>query len=142
MQMNSMEAVPLIMIIGGGVLYHVCQKATPTTLSPFLVLGISFGLASLACLGLLATREGINAAQLHRVNWTSITLALALVMIESGYLIGYRAGLKLNITSFVCNGVIAIVLLVVGTFYYRESFTLRTGSGLVLCLVGLLLMLR
>jgi len=65
-----------------------------------------------------------------------------LVMIESGYLIGYRAGLKLNITSFICNIVIAIVLLVVGTFFYRESFTLRTGSGLVLCLVGLLLLLR
>jgi len=38
--MNSMETVPLIMIIGGGVLYHVCQKATPATLNPSLVLSI------------------------------------------------------------------------------------------------------
>jgi drug/metabolite transporter (DMT)-like permease len=137
-----MEILPLVMIIGGGVLYHVCQKATPPALNPFLVLSISFGLASLACLGLLATREGFSAAQIHRVNWTTVTLALSLVMIESGYLIGYRSGLKLNITSLVCNSVIAIVLLFVGTFFYRESFTLRTGSGLVLCLAGLLLLLR
>ena len=142
MQINSMEILPLVMIIGGGVLYHVCQKATPPALNPFLVLSISFGLASLACLGLLATREGFSAAQIHRVNWTTVTLALSLVMIESGYLIGYRSGLKLNITSLVCNSVIAIVLLFVGTFFYRESFTLRTGSGLVLCLAGLLLLLR
>ena len=142
MQINSMEIVPLTMIIGGGVLYHVSQKATPPTVNPFLVLSISFGLASLACLGLLAAGGGITVAQYHRVNWTSITLALALVMIESGYLIGYRAGLKLNITSFVCNNMVAIVLLIVGTLFYRESFTLQTGSGLVLCLAGLLLLLR
>jgi len=138
--MNSMELIPLIMIIGGGVLYHVCQKATPTTLDPFLALCISFGLASLACFALFTGRGGLTAAQSHRVNWTSIALALALVSIESGYLIGYRAGLKLNLTSFACNNLIALVLLVVGTFFYRENFTLRTGSGMVLCLAGLLLL--
>lgn len=140
MQMNFIEFLPLVMIIGGGVLYHVCQKATPTTLDPFLALCISFGLASLVCLGLFATREGFSATQLRRVNWTSVALALGLVMIESGYLIGYRAGLKLNITSFVCNNLIALVLLVVGTFLYREIFTARTGAGMLLCVTGLLLL--
>jgi drug/metabolite transporter (DMT)-like permease len=138
--MNSMEVIPLIMIIGGGVLYHVCQKATPATLNPFLALCISFGLASLACFAMFASGEGLSTEQLHRVNWTSIILAVSLVLIESGYLIGYRAGLKLNITSFACNNLIALVLLVVGTFFYRESFTLRTGSGMVLCIAGLLLL--
>ena len=142
MQISTMEILPLIMVVGGGVLYHVCQKSTPATLDPFLALCISFGLASLACLGLFVAREGFSTAQLHRVNWTSIVLALALVAIESGYLMGYRAGLKLNITSFVCNNLVALALLVLGTFLYRESFTLRTGSGLVLCAAGLLLLLR
>jgi drug/metabolite transporter (DMT)-like permease len=142
MQTNGMVIVPLILIIGGGVLYHVAQKATPATVDPFLALCISFGLASLTCLGLYVARTGFSAAQFHRVNWTSIALGMSVVMIESGYLIGYRAGLKLNITSFICNNVIALVLLVVGTIVYRESFTLRTGSGMVLCVAGLLLLLR
>jgi drug/metabolite transporter (DMT)-like permease len=128
------------MIIGGGVLYHICQKATPATLDPFLALCISFGLAAIACFVLFAGREVLSATQLHRVNWTSIALALALVTIESGYLIGYRTGLKLNVTSFACNNLIALALLVLGTFLYRESFTLRTGSGMVLCVIGLLLL--
>jgi hypothetical protein len=132
-EMNNMEILPLIMIIGGGVLYHVCQKATPTTVDPFLALCISFGLASLICLGLFVARDGVAAAQFRRVNWTSVALAVALVAIESGYLIGYRAGLRLNVTSFVCNSLIALVLVVIGTFLYRESFTLRTGLGMVLC---------
>ena len=142
MQMNSMGWIPVIMIIGGGILYHVSQKATPAALDPFLALFISFGLASLACLGLFLAREGLSGAQFQRVSWTSIALACALVSIESGYLIGYRAGLKLNIASFVCNNLISLALLIIGTFFYRESFTLRTGSGMVLCVAGLLLLWR
>jgi drug/metabolite transporter (DMT)-like permease len=142
MQTNGAVVIPLILIIGGGVLYHLAQKATPATVDPFLSLAISFGLASLTCLGLLAVRGGFSGAQLHRANWTAIALGLSVVMIESGYLIGYRTGLRLNLTSFVCNNVIALVLLVLGTFLYRESFTLRTGSGMVLCVAGLLLLLR
>ena len=140
MNLNSMEVVPVIMIIGGGVLYHVCQKATPVGLNPFLALAISFGLASAGCVGLFVGRQGFAISELHRVNWTTIALAAALMLIESGYLIGYRAGLKLNLASFACNNMIALVLLAIGTFYYGESFTFRTGSGMVLCVAGLLLL--
>jgi drug/metabolite transporter (DMT)-like permease len=142
MEANSMAILPLLMIVGGGVLYHVSQKATPAAVDPFLALCISFGLASLACLAFFIARQGFSATQLHRVNWTSIALACSLVAIESGYLIGYRAGLKLNITSFVCNNLIALVLLGIGTVLYREAFTLRTGSGMIICAAGLLLLLR
>ncbi len=142
MQISGMGIIPLIMIVGGGVLYHVCQKATPATLDPFLALFISFGLAAFACLGLFVARGGLSTTEFHRVSWTSITLAMALVAIESGYLIGYRSGLKLNITSFACNNLISLVLLVLGTFLYRESFTFRTCSGMVLCASGLLLLWR
>ena len=46
MNLNSMEVVPVIMIIGGGILYHVRQKATPAGLEPNLALGTSSGLDS------------------------------------------------------------------------------------------------
>jgi multidrug transporter EmrE-like cation transporter len=35
---------------------------------------------------------------------------------------------------------IALVLLAVGTFLYGESFSFRTGSGMVLWVAGLLLL--
>jgi|SRR5579864_1284295 len=140
MNLNTMEVVPVIMIIGGGVLYHVCQKATPVGLNPLLALGISFGLASLGCLGLFVGKQGIATRELRHVNWTTIALAAALMLIESGYLIGYRTGLKLNLASFGCNNAIALVLLGVGTFFYGEGFTLRTGWGMMLCVAGLLLL--
>jgi drug/metabolite transporter (DMT)-like permease len=140
MNMNSMEVIPAAMIIGGGILYHVCQKATPQGLDPFLALGISFGLASLGCLGLLVGRHGLAAPDWRSVNWTSIALAIALMLIESGYLLGYRSGLTLNLTSFACNTAIALVLLAVGTFFYGEHLDFRTVSGMALCVAGLLLL--
>ncbi len=140
MHLETPEIISVGLIILGGVLYHLAQKSTPVLVNPFLSLCISFGLASLVCLGLAVSRGGVSATQLHRLNWTSVALGLSVVAIESGYLIGYRFGLKLNITSFACNTMIALVLLGVGTFLYRESFTLRNAGGLVLCLIGLILL--
>lgn len=140
MTLTSSEMLPVAMIIGGGVLYHLCQKSTPVTLDPFLALCISFGLASLTCFVISLSRHGVTASQWQRVNWTSFGLALALVSIESGYLIGYRFGLKLNVASFACNTIIALVLLIVGTAIYRESFSVRSAAGFVLCIGGLLLL--
>lgn len=138
MNPKSMDVIPLIMIIGGGVLYHLCQKATPAGLNPFLALTISFGVASLGCLTLFLGNQGLAAGALHRLNWTSVALAVALMLIESGYLIGYRAGLQLNRTAFACNNLVALALLAIGTFHYGESFTIRSGAGVALCLAGLL----
>lgn len=140
MQLSTGEVVSVSMIIGGGVLYHLAQKSTPATLDPFLALFLSFGLASVSCLVIALARHEATAAQLHRVNWASIALAASVVAIESGYLLGYRLGLKLNITSFACNTMIALVLLLVGSFLYRESFTLRNAGGMLLCVLGLVLL--
>ena len=138
MNPKSLESLTLIMIIGGGVLYHLSQKATPAGLNPFLALTVSFGLASLGCLALFIGTPGLAGPGRHGVSWTSVGLAAAVMLIESGYLIGYRAGLQLSRTAFACNSLVALGLLAVGTFYYGERFGVRTGVGMALCVGGLL----
>jgi len=140
MNLTSAELIPVLIIVTGGVLYHVAQKATPHGVDPFLALFVSFGLASLACLVLAFTRGHASAGQFRTINWTSFVLAAALVGIESGYLIGYRNGLQLNLTSFACNNMIAVVLVVLGALIYGERLTLRNATGAALCLGGLLLL--
>ncbi len=140
MTLSTNELIPVLIIITGGVLYHVAQKSTPRGVDPFLSLFLSFGLASLACLIIAATRGHASGSQLRTINWTAFALAASLVGIESGYLIGYRNGLKINITSFACNTMIAVVLVFFGAFLYGERFTLRNTLGAVLCLGGLLLL--
>jgi len=134
------QAIPVLIIITGGVLYHVAQKSTPRGVDPFLSLFVSFGLAALACLAIAATRGHAAGGQFRSINWTAFVLAASLVGIESGYLIGYRNGLKINITSFACNTMIAVVLVFVGAMFYDERFTARNTLGAVLCIAGLLLL--
>lgn len=140
MTLSMSEAIPVMIIISGGVLYHVAQKSTPRGVDPFLTLFLSFGLAALACLAIATTRGHAAGSQFRSINWTAFALAASLVGIESGYLIGYRNGLKINITSFACNTMIAVVLVLIGAFIYGERFSARNFLGAALCISGLLLL--
>jgi drug/metabolite transporter (DMT)-like permease len=131
--------LPIAMIVIGGILYHVSQKSTPRGVDPFFSLMISFGLASLACLVIYFVRGGA-AGQTKLVNWTAIGLALSVVGIESGYLIAYRSGFRINLTSLACNTAIAVALIFIGTMLYSERLAPRNIAGAVLCLIGLTLL--
>ena len=132
--------VPIAMIVIGGVLYHVSQKSTPRGVDPFFSLTISFGLAALACLAIFFFRGSSVAGQMKQVNWTAYGLALSIVGIESGYLIAYRAGFRINLTSLACNTAIAVALIFIGTMLYSERLAPRNIAGAVLCLIGLTLL--
>ena len=132
--------VPIAMIVIGGVLYHVSQKSTPRGVEPFFSLAVSFGLATVACLLIFFFRGGPAGEQMKQVNWTAYALALSLVGIESGYLIAYRAGYRINLTSLACNTAIAVALIFIGTMLYSERLAPRNIAGAVLCLIGLTLL--
>jgi len=131
--------IPIAMIVIGGVLYHVSQKSTPRGVDPFFSLAISFGIAALACLLIFFLRGGAEG-QMKQVNWTAYGLALSVVVIESGYLIAYRAGYRINLTSLACNTAIAVALIFIGTALYSERLAPRNIAGAVLCLIGLTLL--
>ena len=139
MEVSAGRALPVLMILLGGVVYHLAQKSTPARVDPFLSLFASFGLASLACLAISLSEGKTFVAEIRKINWTAIALASALVAIESGYLIGYRNGLKLNITSLACNTAIAIALFAIGVLAFHEGISARVAVGGGLCLIGLAL---
>ena len=139
MDIAAGRALPVFMILLGGVVYHLAQKATPARVDPFMSLFTSFGLASLACLAISMSEGKTLIVEIKKLSWTAFALAAALVAIESGYLIGYRNGLKLNITSLACNTAIAIALFVIGVLAYSEGISPKAAVGGALCLIGLAL---
>jgi drug/metabolite transporter (DMT)-like permease len=140
MEIAGGRALPVILILAGGVVYHLAQKSTPARVDPFLSLFISFAAAAMACLIILVAGANSLASELRKVNWTAFALAASLLAIESGYLIGYRNGLKLNTTSLACNTAIAIALFAIGVIAYSEAMSARIVIGAALCLSGLALM--
>lgn len=139
MEVSVGRALPVFMILLGGVVYHLAQKSTPARVDPFLSLFASFTLAALACLAISFSEGKALAAEIRKLNWTALALGCSLVAIESGYLIGYRNGLKLNITSLACNTAIAIALFAIGVLAFREGVSPRIAIGGGLCLIGLAL---
>lgn len=77
--------------------------------------------------------------ELQKANWAPYVFAICIVGLEFGYLNVYRVGWKINTASLVANIGLAVALLFVGFFLYREAISLRQFVGMMACAVGLIL---
>jgi drug/metabolite transporter (DMT)-like permease len=126
----------------GTLIYHIAQKTMPRPVSPFFSLTVAFSIATIVCLLVLLSTTPAPFRLWHDVSWSSIVLGFAVVSIESGYLIAYRLGWKLNRTSLFSNVSVAILLVPLGTFLFRERVSLRMVLGPSLCIIGLILLVQ
>lgn len=135
---------PIFMVIGANALYHVCAKSTPLTVEPLASLTVTYLTAAAGSLILFfLLGENKNLLQeVHKVNWTSFALGLAIIALELGYLLVYRAGWKVGMGSLVANAGLACVLLVVGLAFFKESFSARQLVGMGVCVLGIFLIAK
>lgn len=139
--MNSYY-LPILMTIGGGVLYHVGQKALPHTVHPFVAVTVAYSIGILLCLvALYLDPAGRSfSASLKELNWSVVGVGLGAVVIEIGFLLAYRHGWNINAASVVCNISVALLLIPIGLVVFREHLTLRHAAGIGCCLIGLYLL--
>ena len=137
-------AVWVAVAIGGNVLYHVAQKSIPSGAPPLLSLLVTYAVAfaATALLLPLAPEELPTRAGLARLNWASVGVGVAIVAVELGILLAYRAGWRMSVASLTVNSALALVLVPVGVTVYRERLSAANVAGLVLCLAGLVLVAR
>ncbi len=131
----------IVMIVASNILYNICQKSTPQRANPFSALLITYLTA--AVLTIIAyqffkTEKGFFQS-FKDINWTSIALGVAIVGLEFGYLMAYRAGWNISVGSLVANIILAVMLIPVGILFYKEGFEINKILGAVLCIAGLVL---
>jgi hypothetical protein len=134
-------ALPLILVVAGGIAYHLALKASSAG-SPWGVLTTAYGLAFLLC-GALWVRggratEGLGKGALA----VAAVLALALVAIEGGYLLAYRSGWAMGHAAALSNTAIVLVLMVVGVALLGESLSAARALGVVIAAMGVWLVVR
>jgi drug/metabolite transporter (DMT)-like permease len=134
--------LPLILTIAGTLFYHLAQKTMPPAVSPFGLLASAFAVALTLCLLLLLLTEHDSLRFRTNFNWPSLALGVSVVMIEAGYLVAYRLGWKLNRAALTSNVAVAILLIPLGTALFQEHVSLRMIAGAVLCISGLILLVR
>jgi len=132
------------MAVTGGVLYHVSQKSIPRQVSPFAAIIIAYAIGILCCVLALILIPGRRPLleSWHGANWAVWLVGISAAIIEISILLAYRAGWNISITSVVVNISVALVLLPIGLFVFRERVSWPNAVGIVFCLMGLYLLAR
>ena len=135
--------ISMFLVVGGNILYHLSQKSIPRGLNPAFSVTVSYLVAlalSIAVYPFFRAQPLRESAR--QLNWTSVGVGVAAVVIEFGFLLAYRAGWNLSIASAIASAAIALILIPLGIALFRERLSAVNFLGLLLCLAGLVLAVR
>ena len=132
----------ITLAIASSALYHFVAKSTPSNVNFAVSLLVTYAVAFLVTLlgfFFFPARNGI-AAELNQLNWASIALAIAVVGIEFGFLLTYRAGWNLGIAAVLVNVVASLILVPVAIFVFKDEISWINVLGILVCLAGLVML--
>lgn len=121
--------------------YHIFQKSVPAGIHPIAAIVVAYGTGLLFGLILLLFSE--NPIEILRsakqTNWAVYGIGLAVFIMEIGFLLSYRSGWNMSTGVTVCNVTVILLLIPVGTVFFREMLNVSSVLGIFLCIGGLLL---
>lgn len=134
----------LAIAIASTVGYHLVLKVTPAAANPFLSLAVSYALGATLFLAVYAaTPQAVSLREsLQQLSWTAPALAVAVVLLDVGFLMLYRSGFEVSLGQLVTQSAAALLLLLLGVAFFRERLSLVNVGGILLCVVGLWLINR
>ena len=132
----------ITLAIASSALYHFVAKSTPANVNFTVSLLVTYVVAfviTLFTFFFFPVKDGI-AAELKQLNWASIGLAVAIVGIEFGFLLTYKAGWNLGIAAVLVNVVASLILLPVAIFLFKDKISWVNITGIFVCFVGLIML--
>ena len=130
---------PIALVILSNVVYQICTKTVPKEMDPFASLTVTYiiGAIASAVLYFILGKNGNLVKEYSKLNWAPFALGIVIVGLEVGWIYAYKAGWQVSTGFIVQSAVLAVMLLIVGYFLYREAFTWNKVLGVVICLIGL-----
>ena len=134
--------VSIGLIIISVISYQIIQRNTPAEVNPGISLMISYLIAFIlsACLLFIFPIKDPIQNELKKVNIYSVLLGITIVGIELGYLLLFRNGGKISITSTTISAVTITALLLIGYFFFNEGINAKKIIGIALCIGGVFLL--
>ncbi len=132
----------ITLAIVSSALYHFVAKSTPSNVNFTVSLLVTYAVAFVVVLFTFAffpIKNGL-AFELKQLNWASIGLAIAVVGIEFGFLLTYRAGWHLGIAAVLVNVIGSLIMIPVAIFVLKDKISLINIMGILVCLVGLVML--
>lgn len=128
--------------IASSAIYHFTAKSIPSNVNFTVSLLVTYAVALVVTLlgfFFLPAKHGI-IAEIKQLNWASLGLAIAIVGIEFGFLLTYRAGWHLGIAAVLVNVVASLILVPVGVFFFKDKISWINILGILVCLAGLVML--
>jgi drug/metabolite transporter (DMT)-like permease len=140
---NPAVVLSLLTAFLGTVLYHLTQKQIPADANPAATLTAVYLIGALftAVLLLIAFRP-TDLMQTTRLvlNWNTVALGLAVVLIEVGFLWMYRSGWQISLGALAVNILATIALITIGVIFFGERLSTINWIGITVCIVGMVLL--
>ncbi len=131
----------ITLAIASSAFYHFVAKSTPTNVNFTVSLLVTYGVAFVATLFTFFFFPTSNVvAELKQLNWASIGLAVAIMGIEFGYLLMYRAGWNLGIAAVLTTTLASLILVPVAIFVFKDKISWVNIAGVFVCLAGLVML--
>jgi drug/metabolite transporter (DMT)-like permease len=136
--------LPLVLVIGGNLIYHLSQKALPREANPLYTMIIVYGIAIIACAAcaLVYPSEKTFIQSAKETNLTVFLLGVSVALIEVGFLYVYRVGWNVSTASITMSVTVTLLLIPIGVLAFKEHLTVRNIFGLLFCLLGLVLVAK
>ena len=130
---------PIGLVILSNIIYQICAKSTPRDIDPFASLTVTYTVGAIASVILYyATNKGGHLLREYsRLNWSPFGLGIVIVGLEVGFIYAYKAGWQVSTASIVQSSFLAVALLLVGFFLYREAISASKAAGILICMIGL-----
>lgn len=130
---------PIILVVLSNTLYQICAKSTPAAMSPLASLTITYAVGAIASgvLYFLLTKNANLVKEYSHLNWAPFVMGIVIVGLEVGFIYAYKAGWQVSMASVVQSVFLAITLLIVGVFLYKEPISWNKFLGIAVCMLGI-----
>ena len=130
---------PVAIIVFSNILYQICAKDIPEQMNTYASMAVTYAVATVfSAVIYFVTNKGGNIFQEFKLsNWATIILGIVITGLEVGFIYAYKAGWKVSTLATVTNAFLAIALIFLGFFLYRETITWSKVLGVAICLAGL-----
>jgi drug/metabolite transporter (DMT)-like permease len=132
----------ITLTIFSSALYHFTAKSTPSNVNFTVSLLVTYALAFVITLIGFFFFPAANGviAELKRLNWASLVLAIGVVGIEFGFLLTYRAGWNLGIAAVLVTVIASLILVPVAVLVFNDKISWVNILGILVCLAGLVML--
>ena len=130
---------PVVLLVISNVVYNICSKQAPERIHPLASLTVTYLVGAVVSCGLyfLLNRGGNLMQDVRHINWATLLLGIAIIGMEAGSIYLYKVGWAVNAGQLVCSALIAVALIFVGYFLYKEHITWNKVVGIAVIMVGL-----